>query len=180
MVIGYRIGTIQRGLLKRGQRWTEKPTANHPEVGESSGQVVVDLSPTDASRKSLESMDRDDASAHAVEIVRPPEVNLETTLYTRFLLESYLGQFHRQHQAHLHHAWQQEHGNGGEPGEGQGVFKGVTEVKGEEESIAHNQEDPLKESSFKFEVPIDTPLEPAAAGPSSLSPARNAQSSHAV
>ncbi|KAF9574252.1 hypothetical protein EC968_007021 [Mortierella alpina] len=174
MVVSYRIGSIQRDLVLRGHGWEEKPVADHPAAG------------TTVSRNSWESMDREEASAHAVEIVRPPEVNVETTI-KRLQMDSYLMQFQRQQQLHLHQTWQQEHGEGGEPGKVQEELQGATEVKGEEEVVTQDgksqlddQDDPLKESSFKFEVPMDTPLEAAAAESSTLVPLESARTVHSL
>ncbi|KAF9964244.1 hypothetical protein BGZ70_006731 [Mortierella alpina] len=168
MVLGYKIGSLQRNLILQGQGWEEKPAEARD--GEEEG-TEVEPSATGASRNPLKSMDRGNVS---VEIVRPPEVD---AMYTRFLLESYLGQFQRQQQAHLQHTWQQERSEGREPGQGKEVIEGASEVKGEEEAIVRDGngqlgdlDDPLKESSFKFEVPVDTPLEPAPGMSSSLAP----------
>ncbi|KAF9289469.1 hypothetical protein BGZ68_009273 [Mortierella alpina] len=183
MLLCHHIGTIQRNLLLRGQSWNEKTTGAETGRSEEEG-TAGEHSAKGAGRTSLESVSWDDGPAHAVEIVRPPEVNPETTMYTRFLLDTYLGQFQRQQLAHLHYTWQKEHGEVSELGEGKEVVKDVVEVKGVEEAVVQEgegqqagQDNPLKESSFKFEVPIDTPLEPAVTGSSSLAPARRTPTS---
>jgi len=180
MVGSHRISKEQRRILKKERKeQQEKLEMKQLKLQKKEEQLLsqaglgLEGSQTRASREQMNDLDNgiqslvdsdndddnDEDGLKFVEIVRPEAIDSSTVIYNQQLMyEMHQRQYFLQYQQYLQN---QNHLSPGGPGSTtgrQGLIEQDTETEGK-------YDDMLQESSYKFEIPIDGPLE----GSSSLS-----------
>ncbi|KAG0056503.1 hypothetical protein BGZ83_004761 [Gryganskiella cystojenkinii] len=192
MMGSHRIGKEQRRILKKERKEQQeklelrqlklqrkKEEEHHPSQGDSGFENILAAASRErlndlerGNRGSMDSDDDDDDNGqnalNGVEIVRPEAIDPSTVIYSQHVLyEMHQRQYFMQYQQFLQ---SQHHLSSGGASSTAGQSSSPVDQDPDDTEIEGKYDDILQQSSFKFEIPIDGPLE-GSSSPMPMAPA---------